>query len=266
MLAASPALPALPALAGPASAQPVAVDLSQAVEIDLSQAAVATAVPATFGEDDGGYFDRIGSVVARHDGLWATDLGHRTVFWFGYDGILRQRFGRAGDGPGELTTVSDIGWTPCVEGRVVVLAVGVAALDTAAVLDLGRRGRMVADSELNRVVERLRREQELPRSVEVSAASHWSLAAEIVLGADGEIWLRQATEDQTKLWLVANVFADHDQRAVGRDQRLVTLPRGFRLEAVWDGHMYGVVEDALGVQRIGVIAWRPGAPSLPNPA
>lgn len=93
----------------------------------------------------------------------------------------------------------------------------------------------------------------------MSAASHWSVAAEIVLGAEGEIWLRQATEDQPELWLVVNVLAD-------RDQRLVTLPRGFRLEAVWNGHLYGVVEDALGVQRIGVIAWRPGAPSQPKPA
>lgn len=90
---------ALAASPGSASPQPPNVD------VDLSGTVVETVVPGTF---DGGYFDRIGSVVVKADGLWATDLGHRTAFWFGHGGVLRQRYGQAGAGPGELGTLSDI--------------------------------------------------------------------------------------------------------------------------------------------------------------
>lgn len=373
---------ALAASPGSASPQPPNVD------VDLSGAVVETVVPGTF---DGGYFDRIGSVVVKANGLWATDLGHRTAFWFGHGGVLRQRYGQAGAGPGELGTLSDIvvdtlvtmvdakqrravrfridgthvdtrrlggladpggpslplgrlrtlrggfavgstvgrfafssensrpyvhvvvfrpgymavdtvhtyhgaggGWRHAqgagvflppfgasgawgvagdsaivladgVRGTVTVLSAGNRGLDTVATLDLGRRGRKVDDAELKRVVQQLASERGLPRSVEVSAAPHWSVASELVLAPNGEVWLRQATHDDTNLWLVADVFA-------GR-KRLATLPSDFRLEAVWGGRLYGVVEDALGVQEIGVVVWptnavppaSPGAPASPVP-
>ena len=66
---------------------------------DLSDRAVETLVPPEF---EGGYFNRIGAIVMRDDGLWVLDAGHRQVFRFDAAGRLAVVFGGQGNGPGEF--------------------------------------------------------------------------------------------------------------------------------------------------------------------
>lgn len=66
---------------------------------DLSDRAVETLIPPEF---EGGYFNRIGAIAIRDDGLWVLDAGHRRVFRFDTAGRLVAAFGGHGDGPGEF--------------------------------------------------------------------------------------------------------------------------------------------------------------------
>jgi hypothetical protein len=67
--------------------------------VDLSDRAVETLVPPEF---EGGFFNRIGAMVIRDDGLWVLDAGQRRVFRFDTGGRLVVAFGRQGNGPGEF--------------------------------------------------------------------------------------------------------------------------------------------------------------------
>ncbi|MDE0649630.1 MAG: 6-bladed beta-propeller [Gammaproteobacteria bacterium] len=67
--------------------------------VDLSDRAVETLIPPEF---DGGFFNRIGTIVIRDDGVWVLDAGQRRVFRFDTGGRLVVAFGRQGNGPGEL--------------------------------------------------------------------------------------------------------------------------------------------------------------------
>ena len=67
--------------------------------VDLSDRAVETLIPPKF---DGGFFNRIGTIVIRDNGLWVLDAGQRRVFRFDTRGRLVVAFGRQGNGPGEL--------------------------------------------------------------------------------------------------------------------------------------------------------------------
>ncbi len=67
--------------------------------VDLSDSTPETLIPPEF---DGGYFDRIGAMAIRDDGLWVLDAGHRRVFRFDTSGRLVVAFGRQGNGPGEF--------------------------------------------------------------------------------------------------------------------------------------------------------------------
>lgn len=66
---------------------------------DLSDRAAETLMPPEF---EGGYFNRIGAIVIRDDGLWVLDAGHRRVFQFDAAGRLVVTFGGHGNGPGEF--------------------------------------------------------------------------------------------------------------------------------------------------------------------
>ena len=81
----------------------VALAAAQAVAqlpvTDLSDRAAETLIPPEF---EGGYFNRIGAIVVREDGLWVLDAGHRRVFRFDAAGRLVAAFGRQGNGPGEF--------------------------------------------------------------------------------------------------------------------------------------------------------------------
>ena len=66
---------------------------------DFSDRAVETLIPPEF---EGGYFNRIGAMAIRDDGLWVLDAGHRRVFRFDTRGRLVVAFGRQGNGPGEF--------------------------------------------------------------------------------------------------------------------------------------------------------------------
>ena len=72
---------------------------SQLPVVDLSDRAVETLIPPEF---EGGYFNRIGAMAIRDDGLWVLDAGHRRVFRFDTRGRLVVAFGRQGNGPGEF--------------------------------------------------------------------------------------------------------------------------------------------------------------------
>ncbi|MDE0072477.1 MAG: 6-bladed beta-propeller [Gammaproteobacteria bacterium] len=72
---------------------------SQLPVVDLSDRAVETLIPPEF---DDGFFNRIGTIVIRDDGLWVLDAGQRRVFRFDTEGRLVVAFGRQGNGPGEL--------------------------------------------------------------------------------------------------------------------------------------------------------------------
>ncbi|MDE0075861.1 MAG: 6-bladed beta-propeller [Gammaproteobacteria bacterium] len=67
--------------------------------VDLSDRPVETLIPPEF---EGGFFNRIGAMVIRDDGLWVLDAGQRRVFRFDTEGRLVVAFGRQGNGPGEL--------------------------------------------------------------------------------------------------------------------------------------------------------------------
>ena len=72
---------------------------SQLPVVDLSDHAVETLIPPEF---DGGFFNRIGTIMIRDDGVWVLDAGQRRVFRFDTRGRLVVAFGRQGNGPGEL--------------------------------------------------------------------------------------------------------------------------------------------------------------------
>ncbi|MXY31495.1 MAG: 6-bladed beta-propeller [Gammaproteobacteria bacterium] len=67
--------------------------------VDLSDRPLETLIPPEF---EGGFFNRIGAMVIRDDGLWVLDTGQRRVFRFDTEGRLVVAFGRQGNGPGEL--------------------------------------------------------------------------------------------------------------------------------------------------------------------
>ena len=67
--------------------------------VNLSVRAVETLIPPEF---EGGYFNRIGAMTIRDDGLWVLDAGQRTVLRFDTSGRLAVVFGRQGNGPGEF--------------------------------------------------------------------------------------------------------------------------------------------------------------------
>ncbi|MYH48421.1 MAG: 6-bladed beta-propeller [Gammaproteobacteria bacterium] len=67
--------------------------------VDLSDRPVETLIPPEF---EGGFFNRIGAMVIRDDGVWVLDAGQRRVFRFDTGGRLVAAFGRQGNGPGEL--------------------------------------------------------------------------------------------------------------------------------------------------------------------
>ena len=73
--------------------------------VDLSDRAVETLIPPEF---EGGYFNRIGAMTIRDDGLWVLDAGHRRVFRFGTAGRLVAVFGGHGNGPGEFLLPSGL--------------------------------------------------------------------------------------------------------------------------------------------------------------
>ena len=78
-----------------AAAQAVA----QLTVTDLSDRAVETLIPPEF---EGGFFNRIGAMVIRDDGMWVLDAGQRRVFRFDTGGRLVAALGRQGNGPGEF--------------------------------------------------------------------------------------------------------------------------------------------------------------------
>ncbi len=137
-----------------------------------------------------------------------------------------------------------------IKGEVVVLNVGDGVIDTAAVLEAGRQGRKISDSDLRRIRDGLRDEMGLPESFEIgNMPSHWSVASELVVVPTGDLWLRQATEHEDNSWLVLDADL--------QDRVLAKLPVDFRLKAVSAGRLYGVVTDELDVPSIGAIQWRP---------
>lgn len=73
--------------------------VAQLPVVDLSDRASETLIPPEF---EGGYFNRIGAITIRDDGLWVLDAGHRRVFRFDSGGRLVTAFGRQGNGPGEF--------------------------------------------------------------------------------------------------------------------------------------------------------------------
>ena len=73
--------------------------VAQLPVVDLSGRAVETLIPPEF---EGEYFNRIGAMAIRDDGLWVLDAGHRKVFRFDAGGRLVVAFGRQGNGPGEF--------------------------------------------------------------------------------------------------------------------------------------------------------------------
>lgn len=90
--------------------------------LDLSGDPVATVVPAEY---DGGFFARIGDVVANDLGVWVADTGNRQVLWFDTSGNLLARYGREGNGPGE--------W----------LSPGIVTIDSILTVGDSRQGRYV---------------------------------------------------------------------------------------------------------------------------
>ena len=72
---------------------------SQLPVVDLSDRGVETLIPPEF---EGWYFNRIGAMTIRDDGLWVLDAGHRKVFRFDTAGRLIVVFGGHGNGPGEF--------------------------------------------------------------------------------------------------------------------------------------------------------------------
>lgn len=145
-----------------------------------------------------------------------------------------------------------------VSGNVVVLGVDDIAIDTVAVIDVGKHGQRVSQADLRRTRARLVDERDLPNAVEFGEMpSHWSVASELVATLNGDLWVRQATEQDAQLWLYVDPASD--------EKTLATLPSNFHLKAAWDGRLYGVVTDQLGVERIGAMAWRPRPTGLPSP-
>lgn len=143
-----------------------------------------------------------------------------------------------------------------VSGKVVVLGVDDTTIDTVATIDMGKRGQRVDQADLRRTRAQLVEELDLPDAVEVGEMpSHWSVASELVATPNGDAWVRQATEQDRQLWLYVNPASD--------EKMLVRLPRNFHLKAAWDGRLYGVVTDQLGVERIGTMAWQPRPTGLP---
>lgn len=72
---------------------------AQVDTLDLSGQAAETVIPPEFA---GGFFARIGGMVADERGIWVVDRGHTTVLRFDPDGVLRAQYGREGSGPGEF--------------------------------------------------------------------------------------------------------------------------------------------------------------------
>lgn len=73
--------------------------VAQLPVVDLSGHAVETLIPPEF---EGEYFNRIGAMAIRDDGLWVLDAGHGKVFRFDTSGRLVVAFGGQGNGPGEF--------------------------------------------------------------------------------------------------------------------------------------------------------------------
>ena len=144
-----------------------------------------------------------------------------------------------------------------VSGKVVVLGVDDTTIDTVATIDMGKQGQMITQADLRRTRTRLVEEMDLPDAVELGEMpSRWSVASELVATPNGDIWMRQATNRDRQLWIYVNPASG--------EKMLATLPSNFHLKAAWDGRLYGVVTDQLGVERIGAMAWRPQSTGLPR--
>lgn len=189
--------------------------------------------------------ERLDTLFSFHWGVagWAT--GDRA-------GLLSTPFGTTG------------AWEPLGDTAIVV-ADGVSGTLTfvkptkdsfrADTLDLGLAARPVSSRDLDRA----RAEDDAPRGAELfDVPEFWSVATSLIVGEDGEFWLRQAVEGDNEHWIV--IAPD-----IGKKWRVV-LPERFQLKDVWDGLLYGVARDELDVPTVGAMVNPVGASLIPEPA
>lgn len=152
-------------------------------------------------------------------------------------GLLRTPFGEAG------------AWD-VVGDTAIVVAHGVAATLTfvtptddsfrADTFQLGLEAPAVGDRD----VAEARADGDVPRrAVLFDVPEYWSVATDLLLGEDGEYWLRQAVDDDREHWMVVIPGVVEMVRAV--------FPERFSLKAVHGGRLYGVATDELDVPSVG---------------
>lgn len=220
----------------------VAVSLAAAQAVaqlpvtDLSDRAVETLIPPEF---EGEFFNRIGAIAVRDDGLWVLDAGHGRVFRFDAASRVVAAFGGQGNGPGEFILPSALR----VDSAVTIpdlrqVRVSRFTLDGEHLVTRADRERAEAD---------FRRERNVRGQVTFEAwPSHWSLATSLLVSDDGKVWARRAVhEDERQHWTEVDLH--------GPLRRHVILPEGFSLRAIADGRLYGVATDELDVQRVAFL-------------
>ena len=189
--------------------------------------------------------ERLDTLLSYHWGAagWATEGGA---------GLLRTPFGSGG------------AWE-LLGDSAIVLADGVAGTLTfvkpmgesfeADTVHLELAGRPISSRDM----ERARAEGDLPRGAELfDVPEYWSVATGLILGQDGQYWLRQAVEGDQEHWMVVALGTGEKWRVV--------LPERFRLNDVVDGLLYGVATDELDAPSVGAMVNPVGANPIPEPA
>ena len=129
-----------------------------------------------------------------------------------------------------------------VNGTIAIVQAGSRSFQ-ADTVDLGVVARPVSSRDRSR----LREEEDLPRGAQMAMLpERWSVATDMIVDDQGDIWLGQAVEGDQEHWLVVTLDT--------RSRRRVVLPDGFELKAVHAGRLYGIARDELDVASVGVLA------------
>ena len=173
------------------------------------------------------------TVFSYHSGLAMWRAGATS-------GLLVAPFG-AGGAWGLLGDTA-IAMADGVSGTIAIVQAGSRSFQ-ADTVDSG----VVARPVSSRDISRLREEEDLPRDAQMAMLpEHWSVATDMIVDEQGEIWLGQAVEGDREHWLVVTL----DTRSRWR----VVFPDGFELKAVHAGRLYGIARDELDVASVGALA------------